>query len=147
MKVIFLKDVKGMGRKHTTKEVSDGYALNFLIPQGIAQQATPKALAALAEKSKEAAAEHAHEDARHKADIEKLKGAHITLRVKANENRHLYQQLSPHLILEALRHERGVEIPQESIHVPNHIKTTGEYEAHIHLGSHTADIKITVEAQ
>jgi len=147
MKVIFLKDVKGMGRKDTAKDVSDGYALNFLIPQGLATQATPKALAAITIKSEERAIEHAHEDARHKADIEKLDGVHITLRVKANENRHLYQQLSSHLILDALKHERGVVVPQESIHVPNHIKTTGEYEAHIHLGSHKADIKITVEAE
>lgn len=147
MEIIFLKDVKGIGRKHTTKEVADGYALNFLIPQGLAQQATPTALATLEKRSKEVEVEHAHEDAQHKAEIENLNATHITLRVKANENRHLYQQLSPHLILESIKKERGVTLPLESIEIPNHIKTTGEYEAHIHRGAHKATIKISVEAE
>ena len=46
MKIIFLKDVKGVGQRDALKDVSDGYALNFLIPQGLAVQATPDKIAA-----------------------------------------------------------------------------------------------------
>jgi hypothetical protein len=45
MKVLFKKDVGGVGQRGTIKDVSDGYALNFLIPQGLAEQATPEKIA------------------------------------------------------------------------------------------------------
>ncbi len=147
MKVIFLKDVKGVGRKDALKEVADGYALNFLIPQGLAQQATEAAIAMLEKRGKEMAVVYAKEDEQHKAEAAKLRGLHLTLVVKANESRHLYQQLSPHLILDAIKKETGIVVPLESVHVPGHIKTTGDYEAEIHLGSHKANIKISVEAE
>ena len=53
MKVIFLKDVGGVGQRGSIKEVSDGYAMNFLIAQGLAVQATPEKVAAHARQEAE----------------------------------------------------------------------------------------------
>lgn len=50
MKVILLQDVKGQGKQGEIKEVSEGYARNFLFPRKLAEEATPQALKALEEK-------------------------------------------------------------------------------------------------
>ena len=50
MKVIFLQDVKGSGKKGEVKNVADGYARNMLLKKGLAMEATPKALSELAGK-------------------------------------------------------------------------------------------------
>jgi large subunit ribosomal protein L9 len=47
MKVILLKDISGVGKRNTVKEMADGYALNYLIPKGLARQATPDQVAKL----------------------------------------------------------------------------------------------------
>jgi len=57
MKVIFLSDVPRVGKKYDTKEVNDGYAMNFLLPRKLAVLATPKALAELEMHKKEIAIE------------------------------------------------------------------------------------------
>ena len=62
MKVIFLQDVKGSGKKGEVKNVADGYARNMLLKKGLAMEATPKALSELAGKQSSAA---------HKIDVEK----------------------------------------------------------------------------
>ncbi len=146
MKLIFVKNVGGVAQAGVIKDVSDGYALNYLIPRGMAVQATPKAIADHKKRYAAQAKQDAHDDAKRKEDIDKLEGATFVLRVRTNDNRHLYQQLSPHLIADAIKKEKGVPVPLESIHVPGHIKTTGEYEGQINLGSHRATIKLSIIA-
>ena len=80
MKVIFLQDVKGSGKKGEVKNVADGYARNMLLKKGLAMEATPKALSELAGKQSSAA---------HKIDVEKQQ-AQETDRVDMRHRRQRY---------------------------------------------------------
>ena len=75
MKVIFLKDVAKVGQHGTMKDVSDGYALNFLIPRGLAIQATPDKVAAHLAAQKREGEAHAAAEAELKKTIQGLEGA------------------------------------------------------------------------
>lgn len=145
MKVIFLKDVKGVGRRDEVKDVADGYAMNALIPQGLAVQATTPMLAALEERKKKDAAAHAQADAQHAAALRQLRGARITVRAKANEKGHLYEKLSAEAIVAAVRKEYGAAVPAAAIRLPAHVKTVGEYEAEALLGEHGMRFTLVVE--
>ncbi len=144
MKVIFLKDVKGVGRRDEMKEVADGYAMNALIPKGLAVQATANAMAALdARKKKETTAQQAA-DAQYAIVLEKLAGRRIVVAARANEKGHLYAELLPEAIIAAIKKEYGIALPVASLRMP-HIKTVGEYDAEVHLGEHRAHLTIVVE--
>ena len=86
MKVIFLKDVKGSGKKGEIAEVSDGYARNFLIKKGLAEEATAVKINSLNIKK---GAEDFHRQEEIKAlkeEAKKLNGTQITLKIKCGEN-------------------------------------------------------------
>ena len=72
MKVILTADVKGQGKKGELKEVSEGYARNYLIPRGLAMKATADNLNALALKEKAKAAQAAKETAQAQEYAKKL---------------------------------------------------------------------------
>ena len=63
MQIILLQDVGGVGKRHEVKDVADGYALNFLIPRGAAEQATPERLASHEKRIAELSAEKEREEA------------------------------------------------------------------------------------
>ena len=77
MKVIFLKDVGGVGQKGSVKDVADGYAMNFLIAQGLAVQATNDMLAAHAKRQAEETAQKEKETQALTKAVEGLRGAPI----------------------------------------------------------------------
>ena len=83
MKVIFNTDVKGQGKKGELKEVSLGYARNYLIPRGLAAEATPDNINALKLKEKAKAAQIAREKAEAEANAKKLEGVQVVVRARA----------------------------------------------------------------
>ena len=144
MKVIMLKDVKSVGQRGTIKEVSDGYALNFLIAQGLAEQATPQKLVEFEARKKIASAENAARENLITALLKKIDGTTIEVAARANESGHLYKQLSPSLIAAAIRTTGGVDIPEEAISVTAPIKATGDSPVVIKLGAKSASITVRV---
>ncbi|EIA19788.1 50S ribosomal protein L9 [Listeria fleischmannii subsp. coloradonensis] len=85
MKVIFLKDVKGTGKKGEVKDVADGYAKNFLIKNGHAVEANSKNMSALRGQEKRAEKDAQEELAEAKALKEKLEDLTVTLKAKSGE--------------------------------------------------------------
>lgn len=90
MKVIFLKDVKGQGKKGEIKNVSEGYAHNFLLPQGLAQPATEGAVKTLdnQKKAEDRRKEQEKQDAQ--ALAAKLAATTVQLKAKAGEGGRLF---------------------------------------------------------
>ena len=94
MKVIFTTDVRGQGKKGEMKEVSDGYARNYLLPRNLATEATADNLNALKLKEKAKQAQMAREKALAEENAKKLAGVQVTVRAKAGSGGKLLFKLS-----------------------------------------------------
>jgi large subunit ribosomal protein L9 len=147
MKVILKQDVKGVGRRYEIKNVADGYANNFLIPKKLAEYASPDAIKK-AELLK--ATDIAEMEIREKLtekQIEMLKGVKITLNKKGNEKGHLFEQVHPIEISEALKEQAKIEIDPEFIVASEPIKTIGEHTVFVQIGKNKGEFKLLVEAK
>src|SRR3989344_5399697 len=115
MKIILLKDVKGVGRAHEMAEAADGYALNYLIPKKLAVPATPQSLRE-AEMRRTQATERAKLDAALVAqNIASLAEVRIIIKVKANEKGHLYDAVGESEIREAVKEQTRVDLSEGTI--------------------------------
>ena len=90
MKVIFNVDVRGQGKKGEMKEVSDGYARNYLLPRKLASEATADALNAIKLKEKAKAAQMAKEKALAEENAKRLSGVVVRIQAKAGQGGRLF---------------------------------------------------------
>lgn len=147
MKVIFLKDVARVGKKHDIKEVNDGYALNFLFPQKLAELATPKAIGELERRKKEILVEREVQEDLLIKNLEEIKGKEIHIKGKANDKGSLFSAIHKKEIVEAMFSEHKAEIGEEFILLEKPIKETGEFEIQIEIKGHKATFKLIVEKE
>ena len=125
MKVIFLKDVKGKGKKGEVKNVSDGYAHNFLLKQELAVEATPanmKKLEAQKNKMNQLAAEELQQAKELKEQIEKIT---VEIEAKAGEGGRLFGSITTKQIAEALQKSNGIKIDKRKMELPEGIRALG----------------------
>jgi large subunit ribosomal protein L9 len=131
MKVIFLEDVKGTAKKGELKDVSDGYARNFLLAKKLAVEATPKAIAEL--ENKKASDDHKLElqkdEAREIAG--RLKEAKIVIKSKAGAGGKLFGAVTPAAVADAIESGYGYKPDKKKITIASDIKTFGEYPAEV----------------
>lgn len=144
MKVILRKDVGGVGTRDSVCEVSDGYALNFLIPRRLAEQATPQNVAELETRKKKESAEVLEREAQWESELKKLEGVTVVVSSKANETGRLYRELKGERVAESIKKEHGIDVPADAIRMDT-IKQTGEFKATVRLGRSSADIHVRVE--
>ena len=145
MKVIFLKDVPRVGKKHDIKEVNDGYALNFLFPKKIAENATAKAIINLEKRKKEIIVEREVQEDLLIKNLEEIKGKIITIKGKANEKGNLFSAIHKKEIKEELEKEYKIEIGEEFIILEKPVKETGEFEIPIKIKNNKSSFKLVVE--
>lgn len=135
MKVILLKDVKGLGKARDIKEVSDGYARNCLIKQGLAEEATAVKVNSLNIK-KGAEEYHRQEEIKAlKEQASKLNGSSVTLKIKCGENGKIFGSVTTKEIADAIN-ELGFNVDKKKILLKDAIKNIGEY---------TVDVKFLPE--
>ncbi len=146
MKVILLKDVGGVGQKGEVKTIADGHAMNYLIPRGLAKQATTDALRAhSAEAHKEKLAKDQAADALMK-NIHAVEGARVRISSKATKKGGLFKAVGAQEVRDAIKKHTEVLLPLESIVLDKPIKAVGEYGVPIEAGSTSAVVTIVVEA-
>ena len=135
MKVILLKDVKGTGKKGEVKEVSDGYARNFLLPKKMAKLADNQAVKELKEqnKSAEIKAQKEYEEAVELGD--KMKEMNIEIYSKAGEGGRLFGSITAKEIAEQLKKQKGITVDKRKILLNEPIRV---------LGSRFVEIKIQI---
>ena len=133
MKVIFLRDVPRVGKKYDVKEVNDGYAMNFLFPRKLAQNATPKALAELETRKKDIILEREVQADLLMKNLEEIKGKVLHIKAKADDKGHLYSQIHEKEIVEAMKSEHRADITEEFIVLEKPIKEVGEFEIPIEI--------------
>ena len=134
MKVIFNVDVKGKAKKGELKEVSDGYARNYLLPRKLASEATADNINALKNKEKAKAAQMAREKAEAEANAAKLGEITVTIRAKAGGAGKLFGAVTSQEISAALKEQHGIEIEKNKIVQAEPIKTFGAYQIKAKLG-------------
>ena len=134
MKVIFTADVKGQGKKGELKEVSTGYARNYLMPRGLATEATADNLNAFKLKEKAKAAQIAKEKAQAEEYAKKLSGVQVTIRAKGGANGKLFGAVTSQEISDALREQFGMDVEKNKIVQPEPIKSYGSYTVKAKLG-------------
>lgn len=129
MKVIFLQDVKGSGKKGEIKTVADGYARNMLLPKGFAVEANAANLSKLAGQQS---------SAQHKIDLEKqaasenadkVRGKKVVIKAKAGSNDRLFGSVTSGHVADALNEQFGVKIDKKKIALSTEIKNFGSFKA------------------
>ena len=142
LKVILLNKVPKLGELGDIKEVALGYARNFLIPRGLAEEATEKAVANI-EARKAELTKQAEVDLRHMEEIAaKLEGQTIEMKAKASEEGTLYAAITAIKIAQVIKETKGFGLRKEHIVAPT-IKETGEFELTIKL-DHGLEARVTL---
>ena len=134
MKVIFNPDVKGQGKKGEMKEVSDGYGRNYLLPRGLASEATADNINTLKLKEKAKQAQIAREKALAQEYAKKLGEVQVTIRAKAGGAGKLFGAVTSQEISNALKEQHGMEIEKNKIVQSEPIKSFGSYTVKAKLG-------------
>ena len=134
MKVIFNVDVKGQGKKGELKEVSDGYARNYLLPRKLVSEATADNINTLKLKEKAKQAQIAKEKAEAEANAKKLAGVQVTIRAKAGKNGKLFGAVTSQEICDALKAQFDIDIEKNKIVQPEPIKNFGSFSVKAKLG-------------
>ncbi|MCD6148664.1 50S ribosomal protein L9 [bacterium] len=130
MKIVLLEDIDKLGKKYEIKEVSDGYARNFLIPKGLAKLATPKNIK-LAKIKKEKELRKAEEQLRRVQKMAaQIEGQEITISLKTGEKGQLFESVTSQMVSKKLA-EMGFEIKKSQIEISKPIKEIGEYPVKI----------------
>ncbi len=147
MKIILLKDVKGTGKQGEVIEVSDGYARNFLIKKGLAEEATAVKLNSLNIKNKSLEFHKNEEIKALKQQAENLKGKKVTLKIKCGENGKIFGSITTKEIADAVN-ELGFSVDKKKVLLKEPIKNLGTYAVEIKfLTDVSAKITIEVIAQ
>ncbi|MEN9913016.1 MAG: ribosomal protein large subunit ribosomal protein [Candidatus Parcubacteria bacterium] len=145
MKIILLKDILKLGRKYEVKTVSDGYAINMLIPQKQAVSATPDALKRLeTERAKVEGERKIQEDLLVK-NIEGLKNITLKIVGKANEKGHLFAGLHKEAIAAEIEKQTRLQIDPSFIELAHPLKEVGEHTIDIKAAGKAAKLKIVIE--
>lgn len=133
MKVVLKKDVKGSGKAGETINVSDGYARNFLLPKGLAVEATPSALNEI--KQKEASEAHKIQLEIDAANVSKAKIEEKTIKIsaKGGENGKLFGKVTTKEVAELIQKEYGVTVDKKKITMDADMTAFGTYNAEIRL--------------
>ena len=142
MEIILKQDIPSLGHKDDLMEVKNGYARNFLIPKGMATEATVSAKKVLAENIKQRA--HKEEKIRTEAEAiaKKLEGTKLTLGAKTSTTGKIFGSVNTIQIAESLK-EKGFDIDRKNIFIKDdQVKEIGSYVAEIKLHK---EVKVNID--
>ena len=147
MQVILLEDVKGIGKKGSVANVSDGHARNYLIPRKLAMQATDGNLKVLEKKNAAIAAEKAEEKEAALELKKKVEAAGpVVIKGKAGDGGKLFGAITTKDVAEVFEKAYGIALDKKKIVLKDTIKQAGNYKAELKLYPEvSAVMKIRVE--
>ena len=144
MKIILKRDIAKIGRKNEVKEVSEGYAQNFLFPRGLAEVEKEKKIEHLKKESAEKESKKTKDDAR---IIEVLKrGESLILQAKSNEKGNLFVGINIKQVLETFKKKFGLTIPESALEWEGVIKSTGEHSVVVRVGKWKGNLNLRIES-
>lgn len=141
MRVILKSEVRGLGRPGEVKDVADGYARNYLLPKGLAIEATGGELKHLAQERDAAKAkkDRAHQDAEELA--RRLADVTLVFKLKAGEQGKTFGSVTSKEVAEALRKEVKAEIDKTKVLLHEPLKSLGIHKVEVRL---LPDVRATV---
>ena len=131
MKVIFIKDLKNVGRKDDIKDQPDGYARNFLISKGYAIPATPEAIKKIERAANEIRVVKEVQTDLFKKNIKAMNGVGVTISAKTNEQGSLFKAIHAKDIAAALKKNNHISIDEVFIKLPEPIKQNGTFTIYV----------------
>ncbi len=144
MEVILLKDRRALGRRGEVVEVKPGFARNYLLPQGLALEATAGNIKVFEQQRARLEAEAAKEREAAEEVQRAIEGTRIVLHKRATDAETLYGSVTATEIVEELESE-GIDVDKRRIDLEGGIKTVGDHHIEVHLHSEvTADLVVTV---
>ena len=146
MRVILKREVAGLGRPGDVKDVADGYAQNFLLPRGLAIEATAGEMKVLsrARDAKRAKQDRAHADAEELA--KRLSQTTLVFKLKAGDQGKTFGSVTNKDIAEALQREHKVDVDKTKVHLLEPLKSLGVHLVEIRLLSDVrANVTVAIE--
>lgn len=144
MKVLLCEDIKKLGWFGDVVEVNNGYARNYLLPQGLAKVVTENSIRAISEEKAKRSEQRIKESNRIEEAAKAVDGAEAVVAAKANEQGHLYGSVSAEQIAANLR-EQGFQVANEIVQLPEHIKQIGTHAITLKFaGNVTATVNLVV---
>ena len=145
MKVILLKDIKGVGKKDEIINAADGYARNFLFPKKLALEANAENMAKLNNKKEAESFKKDVEKKKAEELAKKIKGIMLKIKVKSGENGKIFGGVTAKEISDNLKSQYNLDIDKKKIDLKETIKTLGEFNVSIKLFEGViADLKLEV---
>lgn len=144
MKVILLKDVRGVGQHGEVKEVADGYALNLLFPKKLAEPATEEKVTKLSAEKAAHDAEAAKREEELTAQVVALKNKRVVLSARATDKGGLFKAITAADVVRAIKAEHNADIPAEVVHFAEPIKTLGEHTVTLQSKTQKVDLKVAI---
>lgn len=148
MKVLFLQDVRGTGRKGEILEVSDGYARNFLLPKNLAKIAT-KELTVQMKQAEEKEMKLMEQELKVNQKLaSRIDGQEIEITAKASATGTLYSAIGAEKIVEEIKKQIKSTVKSEQVILNKPIKEIGEYKVKIKFGHGLeAELQVTVSQE
>ena len=147
MKVLLCQDIKKLGWLGDVVEVSEGYARNYLLPQGLAKEANEANLQVIAKEKAKRAEQRIMERKRLEKAAAAVNGAEAVIASKANEQGHLFGSVAAGDIAANLR-ELGFEVADEVVQMAEHIKQVGTYPVTLKFADDlTATVNVVIVAK
>lgn len=146
MKVIFQHDLPKIGKKYQIKNVPDGYAVNFLIPNGHAILATPEAEKRVVQLKIVSEAEKKIQNNLLAKNLETISNTKLKIVSKSNDKGHLFSGIHKEQIATELQKQIGLEVPVDLIQMEKPIKEIGEHRIIIGTESKTAILIVEIVA-
>ena len=144
VKVLLCEDIRKLGWFGDIVEVADGYARNYLIPQGLAIAPTESNIRSLEDEKARRSEKRIKERKRIEEVAEKVEGAEAVIVAKANEQGHLFGSVTARDIADNLR-QQGFEVANEIVQIQGHIKEVGEHWVTLDYAEDiNVDVKVTV---
>ncbi len=148
MDIILIQDVDNLGGKNELVKVKNGYARNFLIPQGLALEANPSNRKILGERLKQAKKKEDKMLAEINSVISKLKEAPLKIGAKTGTSGKIFGSVTSLQISRAIRDQKGYEIDRKKISINDDVKELGAYKATIDFSNgQNAEVDFEVIAE
>jgi large subunit ribosomal protein L9 len=148
MKVILLTDVKNVGKKGEVKNVADGYGRNYLVKNGLAVQASGKAMEILhAQQAEDAAADQQHRQQALK-DKKAIEAATLTFKAKAGADGKMFGSISATRIAQAIQDQLGITVDKRKFKGDASVTELGRRDVQVELYKGvTAAVHLDVQAE